>query len=98
MEDCIFTPIFLEVNCDPCEAVETAEPAPSSSDLQALALASLPPLPDSSCGFRPEEASYPVPEPALDLTQTFMTSQMSDISVTMQETQENVAAHNMIEK
>ncbi|XP_027856123.1 T-box transcription factor TBX6 [Xiphophorus couchianus] len=85
------------VNCDPCEAVEAAEPAPSSSDLQALALASLPPLPDSSCGFRPEEASYPVQEPALDLTQTFMTSQMSDISVTMQETQENVAAHNMIE-
>ncbi|XP_054913983.1 T-box transcription factor TBX6 [Poeciliopsis prolifica] len=82
------------VNCDPCEA---AEPAASSSDLQVLALASLPPLPDSSCGFRPEEGSYPVPEPALDLTQTFMTSQMSDISVTMQETQENEAAHNMIE-
>ncbi|XP_008435022.1 T-box transcription factor TBX6 [Poecilia reticulata] len=82
------------VNCDPCEAVK---PAASSSDLQALALASLPPLPDSSCGFRPEEASYPVPEPALDLTQTFMTSQMPDISVTMQETQENEAAHNLIE-
>ncbi|XP_014902441.1 T-box transcription factor TBX6 [Poecilia latipinna] len=82
------------VNCDPCEAAESAA---SSSDLQTLALASLPQLPDSSCGFRPEEASYPVPEPALDLAQTFMTSQMSDISVTLQETQENEAVHNMIE-
>ncbi|PWA16677.1 hypothetical protein CCH79_00017508 [Gambusia affinis] len=85
------------VNCNPCEAAEATEPSPSSSDLQALALASLPPLLDSSCGFRPEEASYPIPEPTLDLTQTFMTSQMSDISVTMQETQENEAAHNMIQ-
>ncbi|MEQ2255443.1 hypothetical protein ILYODFUR_013954 [Ilyodon furcidens] len=86
------------VNCDPCDA---SEPTAASSDLQALTLTSLPPLPDSSCGFRPEEASYPVPEHSLDLSLTFMTSQMSDISVTMangmQEKQENEAALSMIE-
>ncbi|KAM4526671.1 T-box transcription factor TBX6 [Fundulus diaphanus] len=86
------------VNCDPCE---TSEPTAAGSDLQALTLASLPPLPDSSCGFRPEDASYPVPEHSLDLGQTFMSSQMSDISVTMangmQEPQENEPAHSMIE-
>ncbi|MEQ2177429.1 hypothetical protein GOODEAATRI_003438 [Goodea atripinnis] len=73
----------------------------ASSDLQALTLTSLPPLPDSSCGFRPDEASYPVPEHSLDLSLTFMTSQMSDINVTMangmQEKQENEAALSMIE-
>ncbi|KAM4715232.1 T-box transcription factor TBX6 [Anableps anableps] len=86
------------VNCDPCEA---SQPTAAGSDLQALTLASLPPLPDSSCGFRPEEASYPVPEHSLNLTQTFISSQMSDISATMangmQDTQDNEAAHNMIE-
>ncbi|XP_015249740.1 PREDICTED: T-box transcription factor TBX6-like [Cyprinodon variegatus] len=86
------------VNSDPCEA---SEPPATSSDLQGLTLASLPPLPDSSCEFRPEEASYPVPEHSLDLSQTFMTSQMSDISTTMaagmQGTQENEAARNIIE-
>lgn len=77
------------MNCDPCDSTELLpQPitATSGSDLQALALASLPPLPDPSCGFRPDEASYQatlVPEQPLDLGQAFMASQMSDMGISM---------------
>ncbi|XP_078135752.1 LOW QUALITY PROTEIN: T-box transcription factor TBX6 [Sander vitreus] len=75
------------VNCDPCDSTEQLpQPITTSTDLQALALASLPPLPDPSCGFRPEGASYQdtlVPEQPLDLGQAFMASQMSDIGISM---------------
>ncbi|XP_070708496.1 T-box transcription factor TBX6 [Pempheris klunzingeri] len=79
------------VNCDPCDSTELLpQPinttATSGADLQALTLASLPTLPDPSCGFRPEEASYQttlVPEQPLDLGQAFMAPQMSDISISM---------------
>ncbi|XP_042364562.1 LOW QUALITY PROTEIN: T-box transcription factor TBX6 [Plectropomus leopardus] len=75
------------VNCDPCESAELLpQPITTSSDLQALALASLPALPDSSCGFKPEDASYQdtlVPEQPLHLGQAFMASQMTDIGITM---------------
>ncbi|XP_044035798.1 T-box transcription factor TBX6 [Siniperca chuatsi] len=77
------------VNCDPCDSTELLpQPmtTPTSTDLQALTLASLSPLPNPSCGFRPEEASYQdtlVPQQALDLGQAFMASRMSDISISM---------------
>ncbi|XP_071395795.1 T-box transcription factor TBX6 [Centroberyx affinis] len=77
------------VGCDPCDSTELLSQSTtttSASDLQALALASLPPLPDPSCGYRAEEAPYQdaqVPEQPLDLGQAFMASQMSDITVTM---------------
>ncbi|XP_056899851.1 T-box transcription factor TBX6 [Takifugu flavidus] len=78
-----------KMNCDPCDATELlSRPITSSStaDLQTLDLSSLPPLPDPSCGFRPEETPYQdtlVPEEALDLNQAFMASQMSDIGMSM---------------
>uniref|UniRef100_UPI0037E7D8C3 T-box transcription factor TBX6 n=1 Tax=Semicossyphus pulcher TaxID=241346 RepID=UPI0037E7D8C3 len=97
------------VNCDPCDSTELLPPpitaTTSSTDLQALALASLPPLPDPSCGFRPEEATYQdslVPQQPLDLGQAFMASQMSDISLSMangmQGTPGSEMANNMIER
>ncbi|KAF3853549.1 hypothetical protein F7725_014237 [Dissostichus mawsoni] len=58
----------------------------SATDLQALALASLPPMPNPSCGFRPEEAPYQaslVQEQPLDLGQAFIASHMSDIGISM---------------
>ncbi|XP_070783666.1 T-box transcription factor TBX6 [Enoplosus armatus] len=97
------------VNCDPCDSSELL-PQPittttTSTDLQALALSSLPPLPDPSCGFRPQEASYQdtlVPQQALDLGQAFMASQMSDISISMangmQDTPGSEGANSMIER
>uniref|UniRef100_A0AAQ5XF15 T-box domain-containing protein n=1 Tax=Amphiprion ocellaris TaxID=80972 RepID=A0AAQ5XF15_AMPOC len=89
-------------NCDPCDSTELLQqPSDTNTDLQALALASLPPLPDPSCGFRPEEASYPDTQP-LDLGQAFMASQMTDISITMangmQDTAGSEVANNMIER
>lgn len=101
--------MFLSVNCDPCDSTELL-PQPittttTATDLQALALASLPPLADPSCGFRPEEASYQetlVPEQPLDLGQAFMASQMSDISISMangmQNTPGSEVANSMIER
>ncbi|XP_019968334.2 T-box transcription factor TBX6 [Paralichthys olivaceus] len=79
------------VNCDSCDSADLlalphTTSATSAADLQALALASLPPLPDPSCGYRPEEASYQdtlVPEQPLDLGQAYMASQMSDIGISM---------------
>ncbi|XP_058477686.1 T-box transcription factor TBX6 [Solea solea] len=69
------------VNCDPCDTAELlSQSTEDSTDLQALALSS---LPDPSCGYRAGDASYAdalVPEPPLDLGQAFMASQMSDIS------------------
>lgn len=84
----------LSVNCDPCDSTEllpqpitaAAAGVAASTDLQALTLASLPPLPDASCGFRPEEGPFQdtlVPEQPLDLDQAFMASQMSDIGISM---------------
>ncbi|XP_029311657.1 LOW QUALITY PROTEIN: T-box transcription factor TBX6 [Cottoperca gobio] len=75
------------VNCDPCDSTELLQqPVTTGTDLQALTLASLPPLPNPSCGFRPEGACYQdtlVPEQPLDLGQAFMASQMSDIGISM---------------
>lgn len=81
------------MNCDACDAPELLSQPISSSGggsstlgLQALALSSLPPLPDPSCGFRSEETPYQdtlVPEEPLDLNQAFMASQMSDIGMSM---------------
>ncbi|KAM8837756.1 T-box transcription factor TBX6 [Spinachia spinachia] len=63
------------------------QPATSGTDLQALALASLPRLPDDPpCGFGPDGASYQgalVPEHHLDLSQEFMASQIPDIGISM---------------
>lgn len=100
----------LSVNCDPCDSTEhlphptTTTMTTTSTDLQALALASLPPLPDPSCEFRPDEASYQgtlIPEQQLDLGQAFMASQMSDIGISMtsgmQDTAGNEVANSMIE-
>ncbi|XP_039991807.1 T-box transcription factor TBX6 [Xiphias gladius] len=98
------------VNCDPCDSTEllpqpTTTTTSTGTDLQALALASLPPLADPSCGFRPEEPSYQdtlVPEQPLDLGQAFMASQMSDISISMasgmQDTPGSEVANSIIER
>ncbi|KAL7372075.1 hypothetical protein ABVT39_009751 [Epinephelus coioides] len=95
------------VNCDPCDSAELLPQAvtTSSADLQALALPPLPTLPDPSCAFRPEEASYQdilVPEQPLDLGQAFMASQMSDINISMadgmQGTPGSEVANRMIER
>ncbi|XP_008300725.1 T-box transcription factor TBX6 [Stegastes partitus] len=102
----ILTETLDIVNCDPCDSTELLQqPTDTNTDLQALALASLPPLSDPSCGFRPEEASYQdtlVPEQPLDLGQAFMASQMTDISITMaggmQDTAGSEVANNMIER
>ncbi|XP_041830368.1 T-box transcription factor TBX6 [Melanotaenia boesemani] len=89
------------VNCDPCDSTELLpQPTTTSTDLQTLALAS---LPDPSCGFRPEEASYQdtlVPEQSLDLNQAFMASHMPDITMAngMQETPGNDLRNNIIKR
>lgn len=74
----------------------------TGADLQVLALAS---LPNPSCDFRPEEASYQdalVPEQPLDIGQEFMASQMSDIGISlangMQGTPGSDLANRMIER
>lgn len=81
------------MNCDPLDATEllsqpitTGGGGDGAADLQALALSSLAPLPDPSCGFRPEEAPYQDslgPEEPLDINQAFMASQMSDMGMSM---------------
>ncbi|XP_060884900.1 T-box transcription factor TBX6 [Labrus mixtus] len=97
------------VNCDPCDSTEhlpqSITSTSSAADLQALALASLPPLPDPSCGFRPGEAAYQdtlVPQQTLDLGQAFMASQISDIGLSMangmQHTAGSEMANSMIER
>lgn len=93
------------MTCDPCDSADLLPQPTTGTDLQALALASLPPLPDPSCGYRPEEASYQdtlVPEPPLDLGQAFMASQMSDISLSMasgmQDTAGSEMANSMIDR
>ncbi|XP_028990488.1 LOW QUALITY PROTEIN: T-box transcription factor TBX6 [Betta splendens] len=66
----------MSVLTEPLDVV-SCDPAPGS-DLQALALASLPP----ACHFGPDEASYRdalIPEQPLDLGQAFLASQMSDV-------------------
>lgn len=84
----------LPADCDPCDAAEllsqpisttiitSTTTTSSSPDLQTLPLASLHPLPDPTCGFRPDEAPFQdalVPEQPLNLDQAFMT----DISMTL---------------
>ncbi|XP_026170629.1 T-box transcription factor TBX6 [Mastacembelus armatus] len=93
------------VSSDPCDSTEVLPQHTTSTDMQALALASLPPLPDPSCEFRPEEASYQetlVPQQPLDLGQGFMASQMSDISISMtnvmRDTPGSEGANGMIER
>lgn len=87
------------VNCDPCDSTEHLRHPTTSAELQALALASLPPLPE----FRADEASYQdglIPEQPLDLGQAFIASQMSDIGIMtagMQDTAGNELANSMIE-
>ncbi|KAK5905898.1 hypothetical protein CgunFtcFv8_001813 [Champsocephalus gunnari] len=75
------------VNCDPCDSTDLQpQQMTSATDLQALALASLPPMPNPSCGFRPEEAPYQaslIQEQPLDLGQAFIASHMSDIGISM---------------
>ncbi|XP_074476191.1 LOW QUALITY PROTEIN: T-box transcription factor TBX6 [Sebastes fasciatus] len=91
------------VNCDPCDSTELLPPSMTTgADLQVLALAS---LPNPSCDFRPEEASYQdalVPEQPLDIGQEFMASQMSDIGISlangMQGTPGSDLANRMIER
>ncbi|XP_019739051.1 T-box transcription factor TBX6 isoform X2 [Hippocampus comes] len=80
-------------NCDACDStqhlptVPAATPNMSGADLQALALATLHPLPaDPSCGFTTEDSAFQdslVPEPPLDLDEAFMASQIPDISLSM---------------
>ncbi|KAF7204487.1 T-box transcription factor TBX6-like [Nothobranchius furzeri] len=58
-----------------------------SPETTTLALPSLPPLTDPSCGFRPEEATYPAPDQSLDLGQAFITSDISmEIATGLQDT------------
>ncbi|XP_030019031.1 T-box transcription factor TBX6 [Sphaeramia orbicularis] len=90
------------VNCDPCDSTEllpqpTATSGPGA-DLQALALAGLPALPDPTCGFRPEETPFQdslVSEQTLDLGQAFMASQMSDVNISMTGGMENTAGNEV---
>lgn len=89
----------LSVDCEPCDTTELlsqpiASTTTTGTDLQALPLASLHPLPDPSCGFRPEEPSFQdalVPEQPLNLEQAFMASQMSGISMSMTAELQNAA-------
>lgn len=84
----------LPADCEPCDPAEllsqpisttiitSTTTTSSGPDLQALPLASLHPLPDSSCAFRPDEASFKDtldPEQPLNLEQAFMT----DIGMTL---------------
>ncbi|XP_074518895.1 T-box transcription factor TBX6 [Halichoeres trimaculatus] len=88
----VFSDSLDIVNCDPDHSTQlllppiTTTTTTPSTDQQALTLASLPPMPDPSCGFRPEDSTYQeglVPQQSLDLGQGFMTSQMSDIGLSM---------------
>lgn len=100
---------FITVNCDPCDSTETLpQPSVSSTQttgLQSLDLASLPALPDPSCGYRPVETPYQdalIPEQTLDLGQAFMASQMSDVNMSltngMQEAAGSEVADCLIER
>lgn len=89
----------LSVDCEPCDTTELlsqtiASTTTTGTDLQALPLASLHPLPDPSCGFRPDEPSFQdalVPEQPLNLEHAFMASQMSGISMSMTAGLQNTA-------
>lgn len=96
----------LPDDCDPCDAAELLSQPISTTiitsttatttgpDLQALPLASLHPLPNPSCGFRPEEAPFQdalVPEQPLNLDQAFMT----DISITLSGVVQGAAGSHM---
>ncbi|XP_077406783.1 T-box transcription factor TBX6 [Vanacampus margaritifer] len=88
-------------NCDPCDStqhlptVPTTGPSITGADLQALALASLPPLSaDPACGFTPDDTHFQDslgPEQPLDLDEAFMASQIPDISLTMSAGMPNTA-------
>ncbi|XP_068610805.1 T-box transcription factor TBX6 [Brachionichthys hirsutus] len=92
------------VNCDPCESAELVPQPLSTStgtDLQTLGLASLPPLPDSSCGFRQEEDSYRgalAPPQPIGLSQAFIASQIPDMSISLAGTPGSEAASHRIER
>ncbi|XP_041671608.1 LOW QUALITY PROTEIN: T-box transcription factor TBX6 [Cheilinus undulatus] len=91
------------VNCDPCDSTELlpqqmSTNTSSSTDLQTLTLSSLPPLPDPSCGFRQDEATYQdtlVPQQPLDLGHAFMESGMSDIGLSMSDGMQDPAGSEM---
>ncbi|XP_061667127.1 T-box transcription factor TBX6 [Syngnathoides biaculeatus] len=79
------TEITATVNCDPRKSTQPTATAPSmtGADLQALALASLPPLP---AGFTPDETPFQgtlVPEHPADLDQAFIASQIPDINLSI---------------
>lgn len=77
------------MNCDPCDSTEL-QPVTAGNDLQALALASLPRLPDPPCGFRAQGASYGDalgPEHPLDLGQAFI----SDLGASMADGMQDAA-------
>ncbi|XP_053197578.1 T-box transcription factor TBX6 [Scomber japonicus] len=93
------------VNCDPCDSTQLLPQPEASTDLQALALASLPQMPNPSCGYRPEDAPYQdtlVPEQPLDLGQAFMHSNQMTVSISMtsgmQDTPGNEVANSIIER
>ncbi|XP_044193878.1 T-box transcription factor TBX6 [Thunnus albacares] len=93
------------VNCDPCDSTQLLPQPAASTDLQALALASLPPLPDPSCGYRPEDAPYQdtlVPEQPLVLGQAFMHSSQMPVSISMtsgmQDTPGSEVTNSIIER
>lgn len=96
----------LPDDCDPCDAAELLSQPISTTiitsttatttgpDLQALPLASLHPLPNPSCGFRPGEAPFQdalVPEQPLNLDQAFM----ADISITLSGVVQGAAGSHM---
>ncbi|CAK6970954.1 T-box transcription factor TBX6 [Scomber scombrus] len=92
------------VNCDPCDSTQLLPQPEGSTDLQALALASLPQLPNP-CGYRPEDAPYQdtlVPEQPLDLGQAFMHSNQMPVSISMtggmQDTPGSEVANSIIER
>ncbi|XP_056433547.1 T-box transcription factor TBX6 [Gadus chalcogrammus] len=78
-----------------------SEPGASSRDLQGLLLAALPPLQDSSCGFRDEDPAQ-VPEQHLDLGHSFITSHIDRMAASlaneMQDTAESHVSDQMIDR
>ncbi|KAK2820336.1 hypothetical protein Q5P01_023295 [Channa striata] len=93
------------VNCDPCDSAELLPQQTTASDLQALALTSLPPLAQPPCEFSADQASYQdtlVPEQHLELGQVYVASQMSDIGISlsggMEDTPGSEVANDMIDR
>ncbi|KAM6951164.1 T-box transcription factor TBX6 [Aplochiton taeniatus] len=95
------------VSCEPCDSTEALAEASiasnTASDFRDLGLASLPSLPDPSCGYHPEESHYQetqVPEQTLNLGQAFMASHLNNLTVDMANGTQNAAgsevADNMI--